>query len=108
MIRIEKKQAVPIGDILKDFIKSNHLTRGINIQKIFDAWDTVSGARDFTIRKFFRDGRLYITVNSSVVRSQLYYQKDLLIEKMNARLSQDRLFSPEDESTGHIRELILK
>lgn len=108
MTRIARKTAVPLADVLQDFIKMNHLERGVNTQRVFSAWEEASGAAQWTIRKFYRDGKLHITVSSSVIRSQLYYQKDLLIEKMNTILSKDRLFTKDEPSTGLIKELILK
>lgn len=108
MTRMARKTAQPLSDVLKDFIKANRLTRGINIQCVFRAWDDASGAAAYTSRRFFRDGKLYITLSSSVVRSQLSFQKDLLLEKVNARLSEDRLFDADDESGTFVKELILK
>ena len=84
------------------------LTSGLNTQRIFAAWDAASGAGRYTVRRFFRDGRLYITVDSSVVRSQLSFQRDTLIEKINALLAQDELFTRDDARVGIVKELILK
>ena len=103
-----RKTAVPLSDVLKDFIKVNNLAAGLNTQRIFAAWDRASGAAKYTTRRFFRDGKLYITLSSSVVRSQLFFQRDLLIEKMNAFLSGDELFTRDDPKVGYVKELILK
>lgn len=108
MTRMARKTAVPLGDVLQEFIRMNHLSTGINIQRIFSAWEEASGAGPYTLRKFFRDGRLHITVSSSVIRNQLYYQKDLLVEKMNDILLKDRLFTKDDPGAGLVKELILK
>ena len=61
-----------------------------------------------TLKRFFRGGNLYITLNSSMIRNQLYFQKDVLIEKMNAYLSQDELFTSDNRTVGYIENLILK
>ena len=58
--------------------------------------------------RFFRGGKLYITLGSSVIRSQLYFQRDVLVEKMNAFLAKDDLFTGEDPTVGYVKELILK
>lgn len=108
MSRIERKEAQTVGDALKEFLKAYHLTPGLNTQRIFAAWDDASGAASFTIKKFFRDGKLYITLNSSVVRSQLSFQKKELIAKINAILEKDHLFSKDEPKVGYVNELILK
>lgn len=94
--------------VVEEFIKSMKLSAGLNTQRVFAAWDVCSGAGPFTIKRFYRGGKLYITLKSSVIRNQLYFQKDALIEKMNAFLSEDTLFTADNRTVGFIRELILK
>ncbi len=107
-IRIHRKEAVGMDRLVQDYIKQMKLAAGLNTQRIFAAWDACSGAGPFTLKRFFRSGKLYITLNSSVIRSQLYFQKDTLVEKMNAYLSQDELFTADNRTVSFIQELILK
>ena len=105
---LDRKKAVGMDELVRAYIKSMRLAPGLNTQRIFAAWDAGSGAAPFTLRRFFRSGTLYITVSSSVVRNQLYFQRDLLVEKMNAWLSGDTLFTEDNRSVGYIRNLVLK
>lgn len=107
-VRIHRKEAVSMDEVVKQYIRSMKIAAGLNTQRIFAAWDACSGAGEFTLKRFFRDGKLYITLGSSVIRSQLYFQKDILIEKMNRFLSQDSLFTKDNHAVGYIKELILK
>ncbi len=107
-IRIHRKEAVSMEDVVKQYIKSMKLAAGLNTQRIFEAWDSCSGAGEFTLKRFFRDGKLYITLSSSVVRNQLHFQKEDLVEKINRYLSQDTLFTEDNSAVGYVRELILK
>lgn len=97
-----------MDEVVKQYIKSMKLAAGLNTQRIFAAWDACSGAGEFTLKRFFRDGKLYITLSSSVVRNQLHFQKEDLVEKMNRFLSEDNLFTEDNRTVGYIRELILK
>ena len=108
MSRVSRKSAVPLGELIQEYLKSSRLAGGHNTQRIFAAWDAASGAGRYTVRRYFRDGRLYITVDSSVVRSQLSFQRDALLEKINALLAQDELFTCDDPRSGCVKELILK
>jgi hypothetical protein len=108
MSRVARKTAVSLSEAIQEYLKAAKLTSGLNTQRIFAAWDAASGAGRYTVRRFFRDGRLYITVDSSVVRSQLSFQRDTLIEKINALLAQDELFTRDDARVGIVKELILK
>ena len=107
-VRLHRKEAVSMDEIVHQYIKSMRLAAGLNTQRIFAAWDACSGAGEFTLKRFFRDGKLYITLNSSVIRNQLYFQKDVLVEKMNGFLSNDGLFTSDNRTVGYISELILK
>lgn len=105
---LDRKNAVGMDALVKAYIKTMSLAPGLNTQRIFAAWDACSGAAPFTLRRFFRSGTLYITVSSSVVRNQLYFQRDLLVEKMNAWLSGDALFTEDNRSVSYVRKLVLK
>ena len=107
-VRIARKKALDMEEVVSMYIKSMKLTAGLNTQRIFAAWDDASGAAPYTLRRFFRDGRLYITLSSSVVRNQLSFQSDVLVEKMNSILAKDELFTKDDPRVSYVKELILK
>ena len=105
---IRRKEALTMEEVVDEFIRSMKISNGLNTQRVFTAWDECSGAAPFTLKRFFRGGTLYITLNSSVVRNQLYFQKNELIGKMNAWLSGDRLFTSEKGADRYIKELVLR
>lgn len=105
---MQRKTALSIGDAIKDFLKQNKLASGLNTQLIFRAWDEASGAGKYTLKKYYREGNLYITLSSSVVRTQLSFQKDILKDKINEILSSEDLFTSDGAPGGFIKELILK
>ena len=107
-VRIHRKEPMGMDALVKEYIKSMNLSAGLNTQRIFAAWDACSGAAPFTLKRFFRGGKLYITLSSSVLRNQLYFQKAELMEKMNAFLSKDELFTQDDRTVSFIEELILR
>jgi len=107
-IRFSRKEAIGMEEIVSRYIKSMKLAAGLNTHRIYEAWDACSGAARFTLKKYFRSGKLYITLSSSVVRNQLYFQRDLLVEKMNRFLENDSLFTADNRSVGFVQELILK
>lgn len=107
-VRLSRKKALGMDELVREYIRSMKLASGLNTQRIFAAWDAVSGAGRYTLRKFFRAGTLYVTVSSSVVREQLYFQKDTLISAINGRLREDELFTSDDPRVSFVRELKLK
>ena len=72
-VRITRKRALSMEELVPMYIKSMKLSAGLNTHRIFAAWDEASGAAQYTLKRFFRDGKLYITLNSSVVRNHLSF-----------------------------------
>ena len=103
---IAPKRALPLSDVLKLMIVRGGARATHNAHRIYLAWNEVSGAGEDTIRRYYRDGRLVITLNSSVVRSALSFQKDVLIQKINARVAQDSLYI--GDGAEAVKELVLK
>jgi hypothetical protein len=107
-VRIARKKALSMDELVRMYIDSMRLSPALNTRRIFAAWDEASGAGPYTLKRFFSDGRLYITLSSSVVRNQLSFQSQALVEKMNAILSKDELFARDDARVSFVKELILK
>ena len=105
--RISRKNAQPLVDVLKEMLVEGRAINTHNSYLIYAAWDKVSGASSYTIKRFFRDGNLYITLSSSVICSQLSMQKDVLLKKINTFLAGDELYIG-DPSCGPVKQLILK
>ena len=69
---IHRKEAVGMDKIVEAYIKSMKIAAGLNTQRVFAAWDACSGAGPYTLRRFYRGGKLYITLSSSVMRRTCY------------------------------------
>ena len=80
-----------ISAILKEFIKEEQLEDGLNRVRLFNVWNLIVGevGARATTNKFFKDGILYCTVNSSIIRTQLYYRKEDIVAQMNKMLNGD-------------------
>lgn len=86
--KIERQETRPFSDLLGLFVAVNRLGPGLYRKAVFKAWDEASGAAVYTSGRFLRDGILYITLSSSVVRSQLMFQKDFILLKINELLKE--------------------
>lgn len=105
--RLRRQKPTALAELIKQYLKGNSLNSAFNTHLVFSAWDDASGAGRYTIKKFFRDGRLYVTVSSSVVRSQLLFQKSALIDKMNALITGNELFCG-TAGEKYVKDLIIK
>lgn len=104
--RVTRKEAVSVAQAIKLLLSREHMASAHNSYRISLAWDQASGAAKYTVKRYYREGKLYITVDSSVVRNQLLFQKTALIEKMNHILGNDEMFI--QSVTPPVQELILK
>lgn len=108
MENIGRKEPQTMDKVMLDYIKEMKLAAGLNTQIIFRVWDEVSGAGKYTVRKFFRDGTLYITLGSSMARNSLSFRIPELIRDMNDRILMDPLFVKDDPRSHLVTKLILK
>jgi hypothetical protein len=107
-VQIHRKEAMTMEEVVSAYIKQMKIAAGLNTQRIYEAWDACSGAAPYTMRRYFRGGKLYITLSSSVIRNQLLFQKDALVEKINDYLSKDPLFTQDNNTVSFVQTLILK
>jgi len=90
--RLRRKDAVGMQQLVQDFIKEMKLVSGVNSQRAAEAWNVVSGASRYTLDVSLDKGILYVIMNSSMARNQLYFQRDVLLQKINEYLENDSVF----------------
>ncbi len=103
--KIDRREVLPMSSVMKLLIRRRGLSPGMNCQFIFQAWDKVSGAACYTLRKYFKDGVLYVGISSSVVRNQLYFRKNAIVRQINDELAAEPLY---DSGKGFVKNIILR
>lgn len=80
-----------IGDVLKEFIKTNNLQKGMDGINVRDAWKNLmgNGVNNYTREIMLRNGTLYVELTSAVLREELSYGKDKIIKMINEELGRD-------------------
>ncbi len=107
-MRFEKKRSEGMESVVQAYIRAMKLSPALNKRRIFAAWNQATEAGQYTIRQSYRDGRLTVTLNSSVVRSMLYMQRDIFVKRINEILDRDELFNSDDPNVGFVKEIVLK
>lgn len=81
----------PVADVLKNFIEINRLQSGMNQIDIKKAWEEMmgNGVNAYTKEVVLRGSTLYVTLNSSVLRSELSLGKQKIIAMLNESLRND-------------------
>ena len=80
-----------ISEVLKGFIDTNRLQKGLDKVSVQDAWQTVMGnaISKYTTAISLERDVLYIQLSSSVLREELSYGKTKIIKLLNEELGKE-------------------
>ena len=80
-----------LQDLMKDVIKVNNLTKGINKMSVQDAWAKLmgNGVVSYTQSVDLQNRTLIVKLKSSVLREELSYGKDKIMKMMNEELGEN-------------------
>ena len=82
---------ISLGEALREFIEANRLEKGLDKVNAKKAWDTVMGpaiSKYTTHIKLDRD-TLFVQLSSSVLREELGYGKEKIINLLNEEMGKD-------------------
>jgi len=77
-------------DLMKDVIKENKLTKGMNQISVEEAWAKLmgNGVISYTNKIDLQGKTLIVSLKSSVLREELSYGKEKIIKMMNEELGE--------------------
>lgn len=80
-----------ISALMKDVIKENKLTKGINQISVKEAWAKLmgNGVVSYTSKVELNGKTLVVKLKSSVLREELSYGKEKIIKMMNEELGEE-------------------
>lgn len=86
-----KAENTSIGDVLKDFIQSNKLEKGLDKVGVKEAWHGVMGKAisNYTTNILLERDTLFVQLSSSVLREELSYGKEKIIKLLNEELGKE-------------------
>ncbi|MGN1226058.1 MAG: hypothetical protein ACI4TL_02345 [Candidatus Cryptobacteroides sp.] len=107
-MKMERKTIVESSDMMLSYIKYLKAAPALNTRRIFETWHKESGVSAYTLKLFFREGTLYVTLSSSVVRNSIKPFLNSIMAKMNQSLEEDQLFIKDDPKVGYVNKIIIK
>ena len=80
-----------IDDLMKSFVKENKLEKGLDKVNVEAAWAEMmgNGVNTYTKSVKLHKGVLYVELSSSVLREELSYGKDKIINMLNESLGKN-------------------
>ena len=81
----------PIGDVLREFIQTNNLQKGMDKIDVRDAWKNLmgNGVNNYTREIMLKGATLYVELTSAVLREELSYGKEKIIKMLNEELKRE-------------------
>ncbi|WP_029905251.1 DUF721 domain-containing protein [Prevotella sp. 10(H)] len=83
---MRKRNTESIGEVLRQYFEENpFFRRKLAESRAVTGWSQLLGSmiNSYTTNIYLRNGTLYVSLNSSVLRSELLMAKDKLITKLN-------------------------
>ncbi|GGX23296.1 DUF721 domain-containing protein [Aquimarina muelleri] len=80
-----------LGEVLKNFVSNNNLQKGLDKVAARDVWEKVMGPAitKYTHNIKFERETLYVELTSSVLREELSYGKQKIIDNLNEELEKE-------------------
>lgn len=80
-----------IGSILKEMIEGNPLEKGIDSVRIREVWEQQMGTSilAYTEEIMLKNNTLFVTLSSAVMREELSYGKEKIINLLNESLDKE-------------------
>lgn len=82
---------LPISDIIKEFVDTNHLQPGLDKVNVQEAWAQMmgNGVNNYTTAVQLERDTLYVQLTSSVLREELSYGKEKIIHMLNESIGKE-------------------
>ncbi|NLB85952.1 MAG: DUF721 domain-containing protein, partial [Bacteroidales bacterium] len=79
---------ISLGELVKQCIKNNNLQDGLDIDRLKNIWAEETGEHIARLTKeiVFDKGKLYVSISSSIVRSEVLLIRAELQKRINAKL----------------------
>ncbi|MCM1301040.1 MAG: DUF721 domain-containing protein [Alistipes senegalensis] len=84
---MRRTKTMLMGDLLDEFFKRPYVAAKVAEGRLPDTWRAVVGAQaaDLTTELRLERHILHVRIQSSVLRSELFYQRDALRDEINRR-----------------------
>lgn len=105
---LHRTEPTALADLIPVILKVMRLNSGMREQIVLSAWDKVTGAAPYTLTKYVKGDVLFCSISSSVMRSQLFFQKDDILKAINKELETELFAGTPPSGRKPIKSLVLK
>lgn len=85
---MRRQQTQMLGDVIKEFLKLQHLDGRLNETRLLEVWPEVLGSAicKYTGERYIKNKVLYVKITSSVLRNELMMSRQQLCDSLNSRV----------------------
>ncbi|MDR0961655.1 MAG: DUF721 domain-containing protein [Mediterranea sp.] len=85
---MKRKDAKPIGELIRTFLRQESLESPLNEQRLINAWEEVMGSSIATYTRdlFIKNQVLHVHVTSAALRQELLMGRELIVRNLNAHV----------------------
>ena len=88
---MRRKNTQTLGEVLSEYLDSMRLRKKLKESRIEKDWEEIVGknAAALTRKVYIREGVLYVSLDSSVLRNELMMMRETLIKRINERAGEE-------------------
>jgi len=82
---MERRNTQSIAAVIRAYLKESRLEKPLKERQLVNSWEALLGksvARS-TSKIYLKDGKLFVKIESSVVKNELFMLQDEIIRKLN-------------------------
>ncbi|MFV0471040.1 MAG: DciA family protein [Paludibacteraceae bacterium] len=85
---MKRRNTEKLSVILGQVLKQNHLDGRLYETRVINSWASVLGdtVNQYTEKLFFKDGTLYVTLSSAVLRHELFLEREQIKKSLNTQV----------------------
>lgn len=82
---MKRQNALPIGDMIRRFLREEGLESPLNEYRLIQAWETVlgKGIARYTGQMYIKNQTLYVHLTSPALRQNLQMSRQSLVKRLN-------------------------
>ncbi|MDD4609009.1 MAG: DUF721 domain-containing protein [Bacteroidaceae bacterium] len=82
---MKRRESHSIGNLLRQYLRSEGLETPLNEQRLINAWPEVMGTlvSNYTDQLYIKNTVLFVKVSSAPLRQELSMRRALLVQKLN-------------------------
>ncbi|QLE02266.1 DUF721 domain-containing protein [Galbibacter sp. BG1] len=86
-----RNEYISLNDALKEFVTENKLEKGMDKVDVRNAWQNLmgNGVNNYTTQVQLKDDTLYVSLSSAVLRQELSYGKQKIVNMLNEELGKE-------------------